>query len=77
MGVLMVRCPETGAEVSTGIEIDQESFARLPDKLASWKCPLCGREHPWLKCDAKFIGNVLMGTPGAEEAKAAKETKAR
>jgi hypothetical protein len=59
MGVLMVRCPETGSEVSTGIEIDQESFARLPDKLVSWKCPLCAREHPWLKCDAKFIGNVL------------------
>jgi hypothetical protein len=68
MGVLMVRCPETGGEVSTGIEIDQESFARLPDKLASWKCPLCGREHPWLKCDSKFIPDMSNDTGGVEEA---------
>ena len=33
MGVLKVRCPETGREVSTGIEIDSASFASLPDKL--------------------------------------------
>jgi len=29
MGVLKVRCPETGREVSTGIEIDPESEASL------------------------------------------------
>jgi hypothetical protein len=33
MGVLKVRCPETGREISTGIEIDPQSFAALPDKL--------------------------------------------
>jgi endogenous inhibitor of DNA gyrase (YacG/DUF329 family) len=55
MGVLKVRCPETGREVSTGIEIDSASFASLPDKLPVSNCPLCGLDHIWLKCDARFV----------------------
>jgi endogenous inhibitor of DNA gyrase (YacG/DUF329 family) len=55
MGVLKVRCPETGREVSTGIEIDPESFAALPDKLPGSNCPLCGLDHVWLKCDTRFV----------------------
>jgi hypothetical protein len=55
MGVLMVRCPNTTQEVSTGIEIEAESFATLPDKLVASQCPLCGFEPVWLKCDARFI----------------------
>jgi len=52
MGILKVRCPETGREVSTGIEIDPQSFAALPDKLPVSNCPLCGLDHAWLKCYA-------------------------
>ena len=55
MGVLKVRCPESGREVSTGIEIDPQSFAALPDKLPVSNCPLCGLDHGWLKCDARFV----------------------
>jgi hypothetical protein len=55
MSVLKVRCPETGREISTGIEIDPESFAALPDKLPVSSCPLCGLDHAWLKCDARFV----------------------
>lgn len=55
MSVLKVRCPETGREVSTGIEIDPESFASLPDKLPVSNCPVCGLDHVWLKCDARFV----------------------
>ena len=55
MGILKVRCPETGREVSTGIEIDPQSFASLPDKLTPSTCPFCGLDHVWLKCDARFV----------------------
>jgi endogenous inhibitor of DNA gyrase (YacG/DUF329 family) len=55
MSVLKVRCPETGREVSTGIEIDPESFANLPDTLPVSNCPFCGLDHAWLKCDARFV----------------------
>jgi hypothetical protein len=55
MGVLKVRCPETAREVSTGIEIDPESFAALPDKVPGSNCPLCGLDHVWLKVDTRFV----------------------
>jgi hypothetical protein len=62
MGLLKIRCPETGHELSTGIEVDPGSFARLPDKLAASKCPICGYEHAWLKCDARFIEDEMTGS---------------
>ena len=66
MSVLKVRCPETGREISTGIEIDPESFAALPDKLPVSNCPLCGLDHAWLKCDARFVEDPsASGLPGA------------
>ena len=55
MTVLKVRCPQTGVEISTGIDVDAESFASLPDKLPLSDCPVCGLDHVWLKCDARFV----------------------
>ena len=41
MGVLMIQCPSTGREVSTGIEmLDVE---QLPAVKATTVCPACGR----------------------------------
>jgi hypothetical protein len=67
MGVLKVRCPETGREVSTGIEIGPESFAALPDKLPISNCPLCGLDHAWLKCDARFVEDPALLEPAWPE----------
>jgi hypothetical protein len=55
MTFLKIRCPETGREVSTGIDVDPKSFASLPDKLPLSNCPLCGLDHVWLKCDERFV----------------------
>lgn len=55
MPLLMIRCPYTGREVSTGLTLDDESFASLPDKLRATSCPECGLDHTWLKCDARFV----------------------
>lgn len=41
MGVVMIMCPNTGRAISTGIETDPASFAKLPDLLSRTKCPLC------------------------------------
>ena len=62
MGYLKIRCPETGHDFWTGIEVDPDSFARLPDKLAASKCPLCGYEHTWLKCDSRFVEDKTAGS---------------
>ncbi len=47
MSMLMIRCPQTGQAVSTGIDTDPDSFKRIPDVLAFARCPHCGLEHAW------------------------------
>src|SRR2546430_2287795 len=42
LSVLMIRCPNTGRLISTGIETDEHSFGRIPDVLAHTRCPVCG-----------------------------------
>jgi hypothetical protein len=47
MAVLLVQCLHTGKPISTGIEVDAERFAKLPDVLSHVRCPECGLEHVW------------------------------
>jgi hypothetical protein len=52
MSVLMIRCPQTGESIFTGIETDQVSINRAPDVPVHTRCPACGREHMWWKRDS-------------------------
>jgi len=52
VSVIMVKCPNTGRELSTGIETDQAGFDRLPRLLTYSRCPLCRLEHAWWKREA-------------------------
>ena len=52
MSILMIRCPNTGQEISTGMETDARSFRQLPNVLTHSRCPACGLEHPWWKREA-------------------------
>ncbi len=52
MSVIMILCPNTGQEISTGFEADARSFRRLPKMLTYSRCPACGLEHPWWKAEA-------------------------
>lgn len=45
MGALVFVCPISGREVSTGLEIDPESYRALPKVLAEIKCSDCGLTH--------------------------------
>ena len=47
MGTLMLRCPTTGSEFSTGILADEETFKQLPDTVTKAACPHCGLMHSW------------------------------
>lgn len=52
MPEVLIRCPQTGKDVPTGLILDAEVFqnADLHDKEAH--CPHCGRQHHWGKDDA-------------------------
>ena len=41
LNVVMVKCPNTGRELSTGIEMDAATFKRLPDIRSQLMCPIC------------------------------------
>ena len=47
MGVLVLECPTTGREFSTGIPVEEDSLRRLPDTVAEAQCPQCGALQRW------------------------------
>jgi hypothetical protein len=52
MGAVMIRCPETGRDIATGIVTDRESFAATPVFFARVFCPICRTEHEWFVKEA-------------------------
>jgi hypothetical protein len=54
VGVLLIKCPVTGKEFSTGIETDKQSLELIPDTVVQSPCPHCGNEHAWSKFDARL-----------------------
>jgi hypothetical protein len=57
VGVLMITCPVTGKEFSTGIETDERSLDLISDAVAQSLCPHCGDRHQWSKFDARLSEN--------------------
>jgi hypothetical protein len=52
MSEIMIRCPESGSEISTGIACDGATFRFLPFLVSHAHCPICGKAHVWSKSDA-------------------------
>jgi hypothetical protein len=52
MGMVMVKCPQTGRAIPTGITIDRESFRRRPVFYSRTHCPSCRIDHAWFAQDA-------------------------
>jgi len=52
MGAVMVRCPQTGREIATGIIADRESFRATPVFFGQVFCPICRTEHEWFAGEA-------------------------
>ena len=54
MGALMLTCPITGKEFSTGILADEDTFKQLPDTVTKAICPHCGQLHRWWTREARL-----------------------
>jgi hypothetical protein len=55
MGKLMIRCPNTGKPLFTGIAIDRATFENPTNVFRNntvGPCPHCGQMHTWSKEDA-------------------------
>jgi hypothetical protein len=60
MGTVMVKCPRTGHDISTGIVADRASFNATPVFFARVYCPMCRAEHEWFAqqawvCDSESL----------------------
>ena len=52
MGVVMIKCPTTAQEISTGIVTDRASFESTAVFFSQVYCPICRIEHEWFAKDA-------------------------
>ena len=52
MGTVMIKCPKTGCEISTGIQMDQSIFNTMPVFFSRTRCPICQTEHEWFARNA-------------------------
>jgi len=68
MSEIMIRCPETGNEISTGIHCDRNSFGQLPFIVTQANCPLCGKPHSWSKAEAWLGEDPARTSPVASSA---------
>jgi hypothetical protein len=58
MAMLMLRCPMTDRNFSTGIYVDKSRFKLMLDTERVALCPQCGREHTWRPRDAWLVESV-------------------
>jgi hypothetical protein len=58
MGALLVRCPRTRHPISTGIEIDTGSLAKMASSRISVACPHCVGSHEFKIGDA-YISTTI------------------
>jgi hypothetical protein len=55
VGTVVIRCPRTGRQVPTGLEIDEATWGSLPVVISRMTCPACGAEHVWSKTYARYV----------------------
>jgi len=52
MGILMIKCPNTGSAISTDIKLDRSSFKSMPVFFSRTFCPICRSYHEWFATNA-------------------------
>ncbi len=52
MGTVMIKCPDTGHDIPTGMKADRSSFSAMPVFFARVLCPICNTQHEWFAREA-------------------------
>jgi len=55
MHAILVKCPQTGRAVETGLRTTKSSFDALSIRRVL-TCPDCDQEHSW-SCEEAFLGD--------------------
>jgi hypothetical protein len=67
MGVLVLTCPKTSKDYSTGIFVEKDDLDRLPNALLPSRCPHCGRVHHWWQHEARYVDDAPSADPSAPD----------
>ncbi|MDA9427001.1 hypothetical protein XH97_33530 [Bradyrhizobium sp. CCBAU 53380] len=59
MGMVMVKCPQTGRVIPTGIMSDRETFLRSVVFYGNTHCPDCRANHHWFAREAWVEESVV------------------
>jgi hypothetical protein len=70
VGTLMIKCPNTGVEISTGIMADGPTFAATPVFFSRTYCPVCRIHHDWFATEA-WIGDHQLPAKDAGDTRTA------
>src|SRR5262249_42023828 len=62
MGAVMVRCPETGRDIPTGLVTDRKSFDATPVFFARVYCPICRTENEWFRRGVGWLRSSRAGS---------------
>ncbi len=52
MGIVMIKCPQTGRAIPTGIKVDRERFRCSAVFFARTHCSICQTNHDWFAKEA-------------------------
>jgi hypothetical protein len=52
VGTVLIKCPQTGRAISTGIKADRKSFLCSAVFFARTHCPICVTRHEWFSGEA-------------------------
>ena len=55
MGIVMIKCPQTGREIPTGIKADRERFRCSAVFFARTYCSICQANHEWFAKEGPAI----------------------
>ena len=58
VGIVMIKCPQTGRAIPTGIKADREKFRCSTVFFARTYCAICQANHEW------FAGEAWVSEPG-------------
>jgi hypothetical protein len=53
MGIIVIKCPNTGREIPTGLEVDRHAFQGVPVFFSRTYCQICRTNHEWFAKDAR------------------------
>jgi hypothetical protein len=66
MGMVMIKCPQSGRAIPTGIDADHDSFQRCVVFFGRTRCPICRTDHAWFAREA-WVDEARAFAPAARK----------